>query len=193
MNFYPTTRRHISDAAHFVITSARFWTLTKIKCLSILDPYLHLKFGCILFSKLRCIFHFFQPNFHLNERKYANKVTMLFVPVYICPLSNVTPVEAILNTILFNILISGRRSRDSSVGMDEWGVGFRVPIGSRIFSSPCLQTDSRAHPVSYPLVPGTLSSGVKRQGREADHSLPTSAEMKKMWIYTYTPSFIFMA
>jgi hypothetical protein len=28
--------------------------------------------------------------------------------------------------------------------------------------------------------------GVKRQGREADHSPPTSAE-KKMWIYTSTP------
>jgi hypothetical protein len=30
--------------------------------------------------------------------------------------------------------------------------------------------------------------GVKRQGREADHSPPTSAEVKKMWIYTYTSS-----
>jgi hypothetical protein len=30
--------------------------------------------------------------------------------------------------------------------------------------------------------------GVKRQGREADHSLPTSAEVKNPWIYTYTPS-----
>jgi hypothetical protein len=27
---------------------------------------------------------------------------------------------------------------------------------------------------------------VKRPGREADHSPPTSAEVKKMWIYTYT-------
>jgi hypothetical protein len=25
------------------------------------------------------------------------------------------------------------------------------------------------------------------QGREADHSPPTSAEVKKMWIYTSTP------
>jgi hypothetical protein len=35
--------------------------------------------------------------------------------------------------------------------------------------------------------------GVKRQGREADHSPPTSAEVKKMWIYTSTPPFVFMA
>jgi hypothetical protein len=37
--------------------------------------------------------------------------------------------------------------------------------------------------------------GVKRQGREADNSLspPTSAEVKKKWIYTSTPLYVFMA
>jgi hypothetical protein len=30
---------------------------------------------------------------------------------------------------------------------------------------------------------GALSSGLKRPGREADHSSPTSAEIKNMWIY----------
>jgi hypothetical protein len=34
---------------------------------------------------------------------------------------------------------------------------------------------------------GALSPGVKRPGREADHSPPASAEVKKMWIYTSTP------
>jgi hypothetical protein len=29
--------------------------------------------------------------------------------------------------------------------------------------------------------------GVQRQGREADHSPPTSAEVKETWIYTGTP------
>jgi hypothetical protein len=42
-------------------------------------------------------------------------------------------------------------------------------------------------------VPGALSLGVKRLGREADHSLPASAEVKKMWIYTSTPPYSFMA
>jgi hypothetical protein len=42
-------------------------------------------------------------------------------------------------------------------------------------------------------VPGTLSPRVKRQGREADHSPPTSAEVKKMWIYTSTPPYAIMA
>jgi hypothetical protein len=40
---------------------------------------------------------------------------------------------------------------------------------------------------------GDLSLGVKRQGREADHSFPTSAEVKEIWVYTATPPYIFMA
>jgi hypothetical protein len=41
--------------------------------------------------------------------------------------------------------------------------------------------------------PGALPTGVKRPGREADHSPPTSAEITKMWIYTSTPAYVFMA
>jgi hypothetical protein len=37
-------------------------------------------------------------------------------------------------------------------------------------------------------VPGTLSLGVKQPGREADHSPPSSAEVKNAWSYTSTPS-----
>jgi hypothetical protein len=42
---------------------------------------------------------------------------------------------------------------------------------------------------------GTVDSfpGVKRQGREADHSPPSSAKVKKMWIYTCTPPYAFQA
>jgi hypothetical protein len=42
-------------------------------------------------------------------------------------------------------------------------------------------------------VPGALSPGVKQQGCEADRSPPASAEVKKMWIYTSTPPYAFMA
>jgi hypothetical protein len=38
-----------------------------------------------------------------------------------------------------------------------------------------------------------LSLGVKRQGQEADHSPPTSAEVSKMWISTSTPPSVFLA
>jgi hypothetical protein len=34
--------------------------------------------------------------------------------------------------------------------------------------------------------PGVLSHGVKQPDREADHSPPASADVKKMWIYTST-------
>jgi hypothetical protein len=35
--------------------------------------------------------------------------------------------------------------------------------------------------------------GIKQQGLEADRSPSTSAEVKKMWIYTSTPLYVFMA
>jgi hypothetical protein len=41
------------------------------------------------------------------------------------------------------------------------------------------QTCSAAHPASSTMVPGALSPGVKRPGREADHTPPSSAEVKK--------------
>jgi hypothetical protein len=40
---------------------------------------------------------------------------------------------------------------------------------------------------------GLISPGVKRPEREAFHSPPASAEVKKMWIYTSTPPYAFMA
>jgi hypothetical protein len=42
-------------------------------------------------------------------------------------------------------------------------------------------------------VAGVLSTGVKPQMHKADHSATNNAEVKKMWIYTSTPSYISMA
>jgi hypothetical protein len=97
--------------------------------------------------------------------------------------------------------ISYYRSRDSVVGI---ATGYRLndrPRGQ--CSSPgrvknfLFSTASRPAlgPTQPPIqwVPGALSPGVKRQEREADHSPPISAEVKKMWIYTSTPSYAFMA
>jgi hypothetical protein len=47
-----------------------------------------------------------------------------------------------------------------------------------------VQTGSGAHPA---WVPGTLTLGVKRPGSEADHSPPSSAEVKNAWSYTTIP------
>jgi hypothetical protein len=93
-------------------------------------------------------------------------------------------------------------SRDSSVGIGtgygldgrEGSVGVRVPVGSRIFSSS--QRPDRFWGPPNLLsngYRGALSPGVKRQGREADHSPSTSAEIKKTWIYTSTPPYAFTA
>jgi hypothetical protein len=92
------------------------------------------------------------------------------------------------------------RSLDSSVGIatgygldDRWGrssspgmvknflisMSFRLALGS---TQPHIQW-----------VPGALFPGVKRQGREADCSPPTIAEVKTMWIYTSIPPYAFMA
>jgi hypothetical protein len=38
-----------------------------------------------------------------------------------------------------------------------------------------------------------LNPGVKRQGCEADHSLPYSAEVKNVWSYTSIPQYVFTA
>jgi hypothetical protein len=41
--------------------------------------------------------------------------------------------------------------------------------------------------------PGDLSPELKRPGREADHSPPTSVQVKKTWTYTSTPPYVSMA
>jgi hypothetical protein len=50
-------------------------------------------------------------------------------------------------------------------------------------------------PIQPPIqwVSGVLLPGIKRPGRETDHSPPASAEVKKTWIYTSTPPYVFMA
>jgi hypothetical protein len=55
---------------------------------------------------------------------------------------------------------------DSSPGR-EW----------EIFSSPPRSERLQSQPSQW--VPGALSIGVKRPGREADHSPPSSAEVKE--------------
>jgi hypothetical protein len=83
------------------------------------------------------------------------------------------------------VCIETSGSRDSSVGiatgygLDDRGVGVRVPVGSRIFS--CQRCADR--------LCGSLQwePGVKRAGRESDRSPPANAEIKKIWIYKLTP------
>jgi hypothetical protein len=65
---------------------------------------------------------------------------------------------------------------DSSVSKKtDYGLDGRGSIPGRV---EIIQTGFETNPVSYPVGTGALSQGVKRQGREADHSLPSSAEIK---------------
>jgi hypothetical protein len=49
-----------------------------------------------------------------------------------------------------------------------------------------VQNGSGAHPTSYPMGIRGSFPGVKRPGREADHSPPSRAKVKNAWSYTST-------
>jgi hypothetical protein len=87
-----------------------------------------------------------------------------------------------------------RASIATGYGLGDGGVGVRVPVGSIISFSP--RRPDRPWGQSQPhiqWVPGALFTGVKRQGREADHLLSTSADDKKVWMYcASTPPYAFI-
>jgi hypothetical protein len=91
-------------------------------------------------------------------------------------------------------------SRDSWVGiaagyrLDGRMIGVRFPAGAGNFSlRHHVQTGTEAHPASCAIGTGIPSLGVKRLGREAAHSPPSSAEVKNAWSYNSTPQYVFMA
>jgi hypothetical protein len=81
----------------------------------------------------------------------------------------------------------------ASYGLDNQRIGVRVPVGQEFSLLYAVQTGSGAHPASYPMGKAALSPGIKRPGRETDHSPPTSSEVKKTWVYTSTFPYVFMA
>jgi hypothetical protein len=82
----------------------------------------------------------------------------------------------------------------TSYGLDDRGSGVQFPAGAGNFSLlHRVQNGSGARLPPIQWVPKALSLGVKRPGREADHSLPSSAEVQNAWRYTSTPQYVFMA
>jgi hypothetical protein len=78
-------------------------------------------------------------------------------------------------------------------GLDDRGSRDRFPTGAENFSlHHRVQNGSGAHPASYPVGIRGCFPGVKRPGREADHSPPSTAEVKNECRYTFTPQYVFM-
>jgi len=89
------------------------------------------------------------------------------------------------------------RSRDSSVTTETrlraGRPGFDSRQGLGIFFRHRVQTYPGAHSASFPVGSGALTLGVKRRGHEADHSIPSTAEVKYAWSYISTLPYAFMA
>jgi hypothetical protein len=91
-------------------------------------------------------------------------------------------IQQSINSTPIKFNFNGSRDNAAGIatgyGLDCREIKVRAPVGSRIFS-----TSSR--PVLWPIqppfqwVPESFTLRVKRPGREADHSPPTSAEVKK--------------
>jgi hypothetical protein len=87
-------------------------------------------------------------------------------------------------------------NRDSSVGIAT-GYGLdclgSVPFRGKVFLS---STTSRLilGPTQPPIqwIQWVLSTRAKRYGREADHLILSSANVKEWWNHTTTPQYIFM-
>jgi hypothetical protein len=122
--------------------------------------------------------HFMEPEGSIQCRKSTPLVPILS---HINPIHSI-PSDARFILVLFTHLRGRPRGRSSSPGRIK---NFLFSKSSR----PGLR--STQPPIQW--VPGALSLTVKRPGREVDHSPPTSAEVKKVWIYTSIPPYVFMA
>jgi hypothetical protein len=89
-----------------------------------------------------------------------------------------------------------RRSRDSSDGIaTSYGLDSRGSIpgsGNRFSILHNVQTGSEAHPASYPVGIAGCFSGIKRPGRESDHSPPFSTKVRNDGAIPHPP-YVFMA
>jgi hypothetical protein len=90
--------------------------------------------------------------------------------------------QQLVKFVYFIIINNISQSRDSSVCKrlaTGWMIGVGFPAGAGNFPlHHRVQTGSGAHPASYPMCTGGSFPGVKWPGREADHSPPSSADVK---------------
>jgi hypothetical protein len=79
--------------------------------------------------------------------------------------------------------------RYTAISIGVLGFDSRRRLGIFLFTTA---SRSALGPTQPPIqwVPGTLSLGVKRPGREAHHSPPSSAEVNNAWCYNPLPQYI---
>jgi hypothetical protein len=71
--------------------------------------------------------------------------------------------------------------------LDDWGFKSQQELGIFLITTvfrPAL--GSTQPPIQW--VPGAISLGIKQPGHEADHSCPSSSEVKNVWSYISTPT-----
>jgi hypothetical protein len=108
------------------------------------------------------------------------------VPYHTTPYHTIPcQIPSAIVTFNFELSSSTDDNRDSSVGielgygLDDRGSRARFPAGAGNFSFHYrVQNGSGANPASYPMRARGSFPGVKWMGREADHSPPSSAEVK---------------
>jgi hypothetical protein len=94
------------------------------------------------------------------------------------------------------IILPAGKSLDNSVriaigyGLDDRMMRVRFPAGAGNFSlQHHVQTGSGTHTASYPMGAGAVSLGVRRPGREADHSPAPGAKVKEcVELYLQSPN-----
>jgi hypothetical protein len=85
------------------------------------------------------------------------------------------------------IYLFGEVGIATGYGLNDLGIGVRVSVGSRIFSF-------RRRPDWLWGPPSLLPHGYRGlSGQGMKLATPASAEVKKMWIYTFTPPYALMA
>jgi hypothetical protein len=76
-----------------------------------------------------------------SSAHFQSSVSCMYLPFH--PIRNIWPNCFKLLELIYHVYPAFLRSWDSAVdiaigyGLDDTGVGVRVPVGSRIFSSPC--------------------------------------------------------
>jgi hypothetical protein len=113
-----------------------------------------------------------------------------FYWIFSCYLLSTKPVLTHLSTtvVLLTWVGIAQSVQRLATGWTTDGMDIESRQGQECSLLHVVKTSYGTQPASYPM--GTGGHGARRPGREADHSLPTSAEVKITWIYqnASTPS-----